>query len=118
MRVGLAFADPAVIGALNKVKDSYNLNRLSQVAAVAALDDYAHMQRNADRIKATRASLTTELRERGFEVPDSHTNFVLARLSGKDLGPLQQELKSSGVLVRHFKSPGPRGRAPDHGRLD
>jgi histidinol-phosphate aminotransferase len=105
MRVGLGFADPAVIGALNKVKDSYNLNRLSQVAAVAALDDYAHMQRNADRIKATRASLTAELRERGFEVPDSHTNFVLARLPGKDLGPLQQELKSLGVLVRHFKSP-------------
>ncbi len=95
MRVGLAFAAPAVIDALGKVKDSYNLNRLSQAAAVAALDDYAHMQQNAERIKATRSSLTAELRKRGFEVPDSHTNFVLARLPGKDLRPLQQNLKSA-----------------------
>jgi histidinol-phosphate aminotransferase len=105
MRVGLAFADPAIIEALGKVKDSYNLNRLSQAAAVAALDDYAYMQRNAERIKVTRAELTAELRKRGFEVPDSHTNFVLARLPGEDLGPLQQDLKQRGVLVRHFKSP-------------
>jgi histidinol-phosphate aminotransferase len=63
------------------------------------------MQRNAERIKVTRAELTAELRKRGFEVPDSHTNFVLARLPGEDLGPLQQDLKQRGVLVRHFKSP-------------
>jgi histidinol-phosphate aminotransferase len=38
MRVGYALADPEVIDVLDRVRDSYNVNRLSQVAAIAALE--------------------------------------------------------------------------------
>ncbi len=105
MRVGLAFAQPSVIGELNKVKDSYNVGTLPQVAATAALDDYAYMQESAERVRATRSDLSTGLTQRGFDVLPSHANFVLARRRGENLGPLQRKLKERGVLVRWFDTP-------------
>src|SRR5262249_19697338 len=96
---------PEVIGELGKVKDSYNLSRLSLVAATAALEDYAWMEANVARVKRTRARLIKELRALGFTVLDSHTNFVLARRPGVDMAPVQHALKARGVLVRHFERP-------------
>jgi len=105
MRIGLAFAQPAIIGELAKVKDSYNLTRLSLVAAEAALDDYAWMEANVARIRATRARLMAELRQLGFEVPPSEANFVLVRRRGHDMDAVQQGLRARGVLVRYFDTP-------------
>src|SRR5215510_1734734 len=51
MRVGLAFGHPQLIAELLKVKDSYNVSRLSIVAAVAAFEDYAWMRQNVDKIR-------------------------------------------------------------------
>src|SRR5207244_6782835 len=61
LRVGLAFGHPALLRGLGTVKDSYNLNRLSQVAGEAALGDLAAMEANVARIKRTRTRLTAEL---------------------------------------------------------
>ncbi len=105
MRVGLAFAQPNVIAELGKVKDSYNLGTLPQVAASAALDDYAFMLENSARVRAARSELSAGLHERGFEVLPSEANFVLARRRGENLGPLQRQLKERGVLVRFFDTP-------------
>src|ERR1043166_2739527 len=49
MRIGYAFGPRELIAGLMKVKDSYNVNRLSQVAALAALDDQEHFQNNVRR---------------------------------------------------------------------
>jgi histidinol-phosphate aminotransferase len=105
MRVGLAFAQPQVIAALFKVKDSYNLGRLPQVAACAALDDYAWMEAQVAKVCASRQLLTAGLIKRGFGVLPSHTNFVLARTAGVSLKSTQQALKQKGVLVRYFDTP-------------
>jgi histidinol-phosphate aminotransferase len=105
MRIGLAFAAPAIIDALLKVKDSYNVTRLSIVAAAAALDDYAWMQANVARIRHTRARLSGACAERGFVVLPSHSNFVLARRAGHSLEGLYLELKARGILVRYFATP-------------
>lgn len=102
MRVGLAFGDPELLAGLHTVKDSYNLNRASQAAATAALEDLAHMQANVARIRATRARLTAALVARGYAVPTSSANFVLARKAGVDQGPAVRRLAGRGVLVRHF----------------
>jgi histidinol-phosphate aminotransferase len=102
LRIGLALAAGPVIAELAKVKDSYNVNRLSAVAGAAALRDPRWMEANIRRIRRTREELTEKLLEMGFEVPPSHANFVLARRPGEDLGPLYEGLKRRGVLVRHF----------------
>lgn len=105
MRIGLAFGHPDFMRELMKVKDSYNVNRLSIVAAVAALEDYAWMRQHVDTIRTTRARLSTALRELGYVVYDSHANFVLARKPGVSQEPIYQGLKAHGILIRYFSTP-------------
>jgi histidinol-phosphate aminotransferase len=105
MRIGLAFAHPSLINEMMKVKDSYNVSRLSIVAAVAALEDYAWMRQNVDKIRATRARLSAALRDLGYFVYDSQANFVLARKRGEAQEPIYLGLKERGLLVRYFSSP-------------
>ena len=105
MRIGLAFAAPNIIEELSKVKDSYNVTRLSIVAATAALSDYAWMEANVAQIRRTRQRLTDELIERGFLVLPSQSNFVLARRPGRNLEGVYRGLKDRGVLVRYFAVP-------------
>jgi len=105
MRIGLALAAAPVIAQLAKVKDSYNVNRLSIVAGAAALRDPRWMEANVRRIRRTRDALMRRLVEMGFEVPPSQANFVMARMPGQDLGPLYEGLRRRGVLVRYFATP-------------
>jgi histidinol-phosphate aminotransferase len=105
-RIGLAFASRDLITGMMKVKDSYNLNRLSAVAATAALRDLPWMQRNVRRIQQSRAGLSTALATLGFAVYPSQANFVLARRARTDMQRLQRELKAQQILIRHFDVPG------------
>jgi histidinol-phosphate aminotransferase len=107
MRVGLAFGPPRLLAELTKLKDSYNVGHLGQVAATAALGDCGWMQENVARVHRTRGELTAALRGRGFDVAPSETNFVLARRPGKGdaVGALCRGLRERGVLVRYFDVP-------------
>lgn len=105
MRVGLAFAAAGLIDQFLKVKDSYNVTRLSIVAATAALEDLAWMTANVARIRRTRSRLTDGLRARGFAVSPSQSNFVLARCAGRTLEGVYLDLKARGILVRYFAVP-------------
>ena len=102
MRLGLCFAHPAVIDALMKVKDSYNLSRVALAAGAEALRDSAWMRRNVEKVRRTRARTESRLRALGFEVPPSQANFVLARMPGRDMAPVARGLRRAGILVRHF----------------
>jgi histidinol-phosphate aminotransferase len=105
MRIGLAFASEDIVAGLMKVKDSYNVNRLSLVAATAALSDMAWMARNARRIQKARKKLSTALMRTGYQVYPSHANFILARTPGRNLKPIYEELKRRKILVRYFDVP-------------
>ena len=106
MRIGLGLATEEVIAGMFKVKDSYNLNRLSMIAATAALGDMDWMIRNVRRIQRTRKKLSTALRRMGYEVYPSHANFILARKRDKNLKGLYEVLKRRKILVRYFDAPG------------
>ena len=108
MRIGLAFASEEIIAGMMKVKDSYNLNRLSMVAAMAALQDLPWMTRNAARIQRSRTRLSRGLKRLGYEVYPSHANFVLARKRERNLMPVYDELKQKKILVRYFDTAGLR----------
>ena len=106
MRIGLAFAHPRIIDGLNKVRDSYNLSRLSIVAGAAALADIAWMERNAGRIRKTREALVAALPSVGFTPFPSQSNFVLARRArGGSARPVYEALKRRKILVRYFDTP-------------
>jgi histidinol-phosphate aminotransferase len=105
LRIGLAIGPAALIAVLARIKDSYNVNRVSLAAAAAAFDDFEWMQGNVARIRATRERLTRSLRDLGFEVPSSQANFVFARRPGGNLEPLYLALRARGILVRYFATP-------------
>lgn len=102
MRIGLAFAAEELINGMIKVKDSYNLSRLSLVSALAALQDLPWMMRNVGKIQKTRKRLTRMLKKIGFSVYPSQANFVMVRRRGDNLSGLYQELRRRGILVRYF----------------
>jgi histidinol-phosphate aminotransferase len=105
LRVGYFVGHPVLIDALHKIRDSYNVNGLGQVAAVATLDDLAYYRRNFRRVVATRERVAAELTRLGFDVCPSQTNFLFVRpprFSAEEWLGLLRERK---VLVRWFKSP-------------
>ena len=106
LRIGLGFASEEIIAGMMKVKDSYNVNRLSLVAATAALSDMAWMERNAKRIRRSRKKITAALTRLGYQVYPSHANFVLARKQGQNLQPIYEELKRRKILARYFDTAG------------
>jgi len=105
LRVGLAIGQVAVIRELFKVKDSYNLNRVSIAGAAAALADADWMRTNVERIQRTRQRLREGLSDLGYDVLPSETNFVLARRSGEDQRDVYETLRARGILVRYFATP-------------
>ena len=106
MRIGLAFAGEEIIAGMMKVKDSYNLNRLSLVAATAALQDLKWMARNVRRIQKSRRKLIAGAQKKGFQVLPSQANFVLVRKPGENLRGVYEALKHNKILVRYFDVPG------------
>ncbi|MEO5363877.1 MAG: histidinol-phosphate transaminase [Magnetococcus sp. DMHC-8] len=104
LRLGLAFCSTALAEQLHKVRDSYNVNYLSQMMAVAALQHLSDYQPVRQLIRRERQALTSALRQRGFHVPDSQANFVLAQVpTGHGGGRYWFEaLREAGILVRYF----------------
>jgi len=108
LRVGFAVGHPALIEALERVKNSFNsypLDRLAIVGAVAAMEDTAYFAQCCAAVIATRETLTAELRALGFEVLPSTANFVFARHPQRDAAALAQALRERSIIVRHFKLP-------------
>jgi histidinol-phosphate aminotransferase len=79
MRVGWVVGARPLIEGLDKVKDSYNVNRISQAAALAALDDWEYFESTRKKVVATRERLKNALEQLGFFVYPSQTNFLLVR---------------------------------------
>ena len=111
IRVGYALAQPEVIGWLDRVRDSYNVNRLSQVAAVAALSDPDYYAGIIARIKATRDRCHREWTARRWFTYRSQANFLFTEpVDGRGrTGPAVAQaaydfLFARKVLVRHFPS--------------
>lgn len=107
-RVGYFVGHPDLIAALDKIRDSYNVNGLGQVAALATLDDLAYYQANFRRIIATREKLTSDLAALGFEVFPSQTNFILVRPPEFSASEWLGKLRERKILVRWFDHPGVR----------
>ncbi|MFM7441679.1 MAG: aminotransferase class I/II-fold pyridoxal phosphate-dependent enzyme, partial [Snowella sp.] len=105
MRVGFGISSPALIQEMDKVRDSYNLDRLAQslgTAALAATEDFKPIWQ---QVRQTRDRLTTELRKLDFEVCESDSNFVLASPQWIGASELYQQLKARKILVRYFSHP-------------
>lgn len=103
MRIGFAIANSPLIDGLMKIKDSYNINRISQIIAIEALKDREYFKENTREIIKQREFLRKALKILGFKVFPSESNFILVKppdaITAKKL---YEELVTRKVLVRYF----------------
>ena len=107
-RLGYAFASPAIIADLEKIKYStnpYNVNRLTLLLGAATVDAEPYYREKCREIMETRTWTAKQLEKLGFFVLPSDTNFLFAKTGKMDGGELYLKLKDRGVLVRHFTNP-------------
>ncbi len=106
IRMGFAIAQAELIAGMMKVKDSYNVNTLTQLLASAALDDYQYMQRNVKKIIASRQDISLKLTYLGARVLPSQTNFIFVKPNIISALEYFNKLRDRGILVRYFSSEG------------
>lgn len=105
LRVGYAIGPAPLIGAMAKIKDSYNLDAIAQALALSAIQDQAYMRERTERICSAREEIADALRARGFHVFASETNFLWVRPGRMDAPQWFQALRERKMLVRHFSQP-------------
>lgn len=107
-RIGLTLACETLVADVNRVRNSvnpYDINSLSQLAGIAALQDTAYTAECVRRIADTRTATTAALRELGFEVTDSNTNFIFAQTDAMPGKQIFDALRSRGFIVRRWDNP-------------
>lgn len=103
IRAGYVVGSEALVSALFRIKDSYNVNALTQKMALAALEDQDHMWANCARIVSTRERVSLVLSRRGCHVFPSATNFLWVRPpSGHEALEVVHALRERNILVRYF----------------
>lgn len=105
-RLGVGIAQPELIADLNAVRNStnpYNVNRLTAAAGIACLKHDDYNMENCRKIIETRSWSERVLKDLGFEMTTSRTNFLFARHPDISGDELYKRLKDRGILIRHFK---------------
>jgi histidinol-phosphate aminotransferase len=105
-RVGYFVGNAELIGALHKIRDSYNVNGLGQVAALATLEELPYYRAGFKRVISTRQRVTRELEALDFRVIPSETNFILAQPPRFPARQWLKKLRDRKILVRWFSQPG------------
>ncbi|EXI66344.1 MAG: Histidinol-phosphate aminotransferase [Candidatus Accumulibacter adjunctus] len=108
LRVGYAIGQRHLIEALERVKNSFNsypLDRLAIVGAVAAIADEDYFETTRRAVIRSREALREALLLLGFSVLPSAANFVFVRHPQHDAGELAARLRQRGIIVRHFPLP-------------
>jgi histidinol-phosphate aminotransferase len=106
LRMGFAIAQPHLLAGLFKVKDSYNIDAIATLVGAAAMRDQPYKNNCAAQVKRSRATLAINLQNLGFQLAESHGNFILATPIDGEAERLYLGLKERGILVRYFNQPG------------
>ena len=107
-RLGYALGPASLIADLEKIKYSvnpYNVNRLTLRLGEATVDAQAYYQEKCAAIIRTREDTAGKLKEMGFTVLSSQTNFLFVKSDKIGGRELYEKLKDRGILVRHFGNP-------------
>lgn len=104
-RVGYCFSNEALIGALEKGRNLFNVNAISQKLALAALQDQEYLKRTIAAVCRIRDNFSANLQSIGFKVIPSQTNFILCSPPDNKKAPkLYEELMERNIYVRYFDS--------------
>lgn len=109
MRLGFIVSSSKLVDAVFTVKNSFNhfpADILAQTAARASCKAAWYYSKCASKIVSTRDDFSTFLKEKGWFVIPSSTNFVFAKKEGVSGESIYQRVKKAGILIRHFSTPG------------
>lgn len=100
-RIGMAYSSPEIIALFNKVKPPYNISRLNQEAALAALEQKEQITNSIKSILREKQRLEAALLQYAFieKVYPSAANFILAKV--KDAKGLYDYLLQQGIIIRN-----------------
>ena len=107
MRVGFAVGSEDLICGLNRVKNSFNsypVDRVAEVAAVAAMEDMEYFDDCCQKIVNTREWTVEQLSGLGFEVLPSSANFIFAKPTKIPASTVFSQLRERNILVRYFSA--------------
>lgn len=107
LRVGFAFGSEELIDGLNRIKNSinsYTVDTLAMNGALESIKDEEYFKETTEKIINTRTRVTKELKDLGFKVIESYTNFVFISHETVAAKELFNKLKKQGILVRYFDS--------------
>ncbi|WP_313406676.1 histidinol-phosphate transaminase [Aeromicrobium sp.] len=76
LRVGYSMAHPAITESIRKALPPFGVTDLAQAAALASLEAQDALDERVETLVAERERVIAALREHGWDVPDSHANFV------------------------------------------
>lgn len=108
LRIGFAIGSEKLISVLEAVKNSYNsytIDALSIKAGKASVLDDEYFKETCRKVVATREYVTAQMRELGFKVLDSSTNFIFATKDGCSMKDMFEYLKTKKVYIRYFSIP-------------
>jgi len=108
VRIGFAMGHPALIKALNCVKNSYNSYTMTTptiLLGAAVMKDRAYFEESTAKVIATRERVKKELSALGFTFGDSKSNFIFAKREGTDAKKLFEAMRADGIFVRYFNKP-------------
>jgi len=113
LRVGYGFGPSELMDCLNRLRLPFNINRLAQVGARAALADAEFLARTKEVVRTGRAFLTEGLTRLGLNFVPSQANFILIYLDreGKEV---YQAMLREGVIIRAMDAYG----FPEHIRVN
>jgi histidinol-phosphate aminotransferase len=105
LRVGYLLASPELVREINKARLPYNVNFFSQMAAIAAIEEWASLKVNIDRLITLRGTLQGELAKLpGVRVYPTRANFFLVELADADPKAVFESVYRRGVLIRDVTS--------------
>ena len=108
LRIGYAFGNSRLVGGFERIRNHFGLNRLGQVAALAALADHDHLGWAVGAIARARGRIADIARENGLAPLPSATNFVTIDCGrdGDYASLVLAELAQRGVFIRKPMAPG------------
>ncbi len=98
LRVGWGIASVDVVALFDRIRDAFNVNLLGEVAALAALDDHAHVERTRRVVEQGRRFLERALVALGLPFVESAANFLLVEFG--EAATVAEALLRAGVITR------------------
>ena len=99
LRIGYVMAQPPVIAAINRIRLPFNVSKVAQTAAIAALKDVEHLQRTVDVVNRGKDDLYELLGKMGLRYVPSDSNFILIDVEREGV-EVFEALLQRGVIVR------------------